>query len=76
MQAITNRVVFLAGSKENSEILESLPQMAAAVRHGTAAITPNVGHGWAGENPELFARTIVAQLAGTKLPEELDVQPG
>jgi hypothetical protein len=45
--------------------------VAGAVPQGEARIVPGVGHAWNGEDPDLFADVVRAQVAGARLPGEL-----
>ena len=65
------RTLFVAGDKEHALILDLLPVLAAPLTFGRAATAPGVGHGRAGENPDLFARTVSAWIGDTALPGEL-----
>ncbi|MEP3106373.1 MAG: alpha/beta hydrolase [Hyphomicrobiales bacterium] len=73
LNAITTRILFVAGSKEHETILRSLNVLAANIKYGQAAIAPDLGHGWAGQDPELFAKTVEAHQTASALPQKLRV---
>lgn len=75
--------LLVAGEHEHPLIHQSLEVTAATLPHAEARIAPDVGHGWSGEAPELFARTVRAWISDAPLPAELqpldfvlDAQPG
>lgn len=74
LSSIRARVLFVAGSKEHEAILSSLTWLATHVQHGQAAVAPGLGHGWAGQDPELFAHMISAHQSGAALPERLQTK--
>ncbi|MBJ2119757.1 alpha/beta hydrolase [Arthrobacter sp. MSA 4-2] len=65
------RVLATAGANEHPLILESLTKIAAAFPHAQARIAPAVGHAWNGQNPDLFAQTVLAHITSQPLPTEL-----
>lgn len=73
LSAIETRILFVAGSKEHATILQSLNWLAAHTKHGQAAIAPGLGHGWAGQDPVLFAKTIEAHQSASALPQEMQM---
>jgi pimeloyl-ACP methyl ester carboxylesterase len=68
--ASTSRVLALAGGLEQSLILQSLARI-TAIPHGQARTAPGVGHAWNGQEPELFAAGVRAQVSGAPLPDGL-----
>ena len=67
----TTRVLALAGEREQGLVVRSLGVVAGAFPQGEARIVPGVGHAWNGEDPDLFADVVRAQVAGARLPGEL-----
>ncbi|WP_165968667.1 alpha/beta fold hydrolase [Arthrobacter crusticola] len=65
------RVLAAAGANEHPLILGSLTKIAAAFPSAQARIAPAVGHAWNGQNPDLFARTVLAHITAQPLPMEL-----
>jgi pimeloyl-ACP methyl ester carboxylesterase len=65
------RVLATAGANEHPLILESLTTIAAAFPRAQARIAPAVGHAWNGQNPDLFAQTVLAHITSRPLPTEL-----
>lgn len=63
---IDTRMLFVAGSKEHELILESLNTFVDAVPYGATLLIEGGGHGWPGTMPELFAKTLQTQIAGTR----------
>lgn len=63
--------LLVAGEHEHTLIRQSLEVSAATLPHAQAWIAPGVGHGWSGEAPELFARTVRAWVSDAPLPAEL-----
>ncbi len=68
---IKTPTLIVAGAKEHALILKSQRVLADAMPSASAAIAPNVGHGWNGEAPELFARMITTWVQGQPLPDGL-----
>jgi hypothetical protein len=64
-------VLALAGEREQGLVVRSLGVVAGAFPQGEARIVPGVGHAWNGEDPDLFADVVRAQVAGARLPGEL-----
>lgn len=58
------RLAFVAGSREHPLILEGLRIFQTHFAGSMTAIAPGLRHGWAGEDPDLFARFIAAHIAG------------
>lgn len=58
------RLAFVAGSREHPLILEGLETCKHRFAGSVTAIAPGLGHGWAGEDPALFARFVTAHMAG------------
>ena len=67
------RVLATAGANEHPLILESLAKIAAAFPNAQSRIAPAVGHAWNGQNPDLFAQTVLAHVTAQPLPMELAV---
>lgn len=63
--------LLVAGEQEHALIRQSLVQTQRALPQAQARIVPDVGHGWSGERPELFAQTIRSWMTDTPLPPEL-----
>ena len=61
----------LAGEQENIRVLDSLHILLKALPNAQACKAPGGRHGWIGEQPELWARTLRAWLEEAPLPEEL-----
>jgi len=61
----------VAGSREHALIRRSVGAIARALPRAEGRLAPGVGHGWNGEAPDLFARTVRAWLDGAALPAEL-----
>lgn len=61
----------LAGEREQNLIRKSVPEVVKALPDARGYLVPGVGHGWSGEHPELFARTVGAWFGGQSLPSEL-----
>lgn len=73
---ISTRAVLCGGGAEHALIKTSLPILAGGMPNGTAAEAPGLGHGWAGQDPTLFAETVRAQVRQTALPGQLCLIPG
>lgn len=58
------RLAFVAGSREHALIVEGLDVFTERFAGGVSATAPGLGHGWAGEDPSLFARFITAHIQG------------
>ncbi|MCV3272335.1 alpha/beta fold hydrolase [Roseobacter sinensis] len=58
------RLAFIAGGREHPLIREGLATFERRFEGSVSAIVPGLGHGWAGEDPQLFARFIKAHVAG------------
>ncbi len=65
----------LAGEREHGLIRQSIPELVKALPKAQGCLVPGVGHGWSGEAPELFARTVEAWVSGEALPAELRSLP-
>lgn len=74
LEAINARVLFVAGSNEHGTILNSLMELASNIKFGQAAIAPDLGHGWAGQDSDLFSDMISAHQIGAPLPKKLQIQ--
>jgi pimeloyl-ACP methyl ester carboxylesterase len=61
----------LAGEGEQRLIRQSIPAVVKALPHAEGYLVPGVGHGWSGEAPDLFARTVAAWCEGQALPAGL-----
>ena len=61
----------VAGQREHPLIHQSLAAVVAAMSAAQARVAPGVGHGWNGETPDLFARTVRAWISDSPLPVEL-----
>jgi pimeloyl-ACP methyl ester carboxylesterase len=64
-------VLALAGEQENIRVLDSLHILLKALPNAQACKVPRGRHGWIGEQPELWARTLRAWLGHEPLPDEL-----
>jgi len=71
LRHVTSPTLVLAGEQEQGLIRQSVPQIVRALPGAQGYLVPGVGHGWSGEAPDLFARTVEAWLAGHGLPDEL-----
>jgi pimeloyl-ACP methyl ester carboxylesterase len=65
------RLLAVAGANENEMILRSLPILADGFARGKARLVPGVGHGWSGEEPDLFTALIRSHIADADLPPNL-----
>lgn len=68
---ITSPTLVVAGEREQALIRESVPRLVAALPDARGYVVPDLGHGWSGEAPELFAQTVRAWVTGGPLPEGL-----
>ncbi len=68
---VTCPTLVVAGEHEHALIRQSLGVVTQALSNAQARLAPDVGHGWSGENPTLFADTIRAWITDTPLPAEL-----
>ncbi|XWN32648.1 MAG: alpha/beta hydrolase [Devosia sp.] len=60
---VTTRTLIAAGRREHQVILGSLSEIERRLPNGRALEVPNVGHGWAGQDPALFARVLSDHIA-------------
>lgn len=67
----TAPTLVLAGEREHALIRRSLPEIVSALPAAEGYLVPDLGHGWSGEAPELFAQVVEAWITGWSLPEEL-----
>jgi pimeloyl-ACP methyl ester carboxylesterase len=67
----THPTLVVAGEREQALIRRSVPEIVGALPDAEGRLVPGVGHGWSGETPELFARTLEAWFAAEPLPAEL-----
>lgn len=58
------RLAFVAGSREHALIIDGLDVFTERFAGSVSATAPGLGHGWAGEDPSLFARFIKAHIEG------------
>jgi pimeloyl-ACP methyl ester carboxylesterase len=70
-----SRVLAVAGGREHALILRSLAPIAAAFPRGEARVVPGLGHGWVGQDPQLFAAVVDAHIAAAPLPAQLAAPP-
>lgn len=63
--------LLVAGGREHPLILRSMKEIVAALPNAEGRIAPDVGHGWNGEQPELFSQTIRAWISQAPLPSQL-----
>ena len=61
----------VAGEREHDLIRRSIPALLKALPDARGALVPGLGHGWSGEDPDLFARTVATWCEGRGLPPEL-----
>ncbi|CAN5912880.1 hypothetical protein BH23ACT10_BH23ACT10_09330 [soil metagenome] len=66
------RILAIAGGQEVAAVRTSLVDILDASPNATAAIAPGLQHGWAGEDPALFAAMVRAWISGTPLPPALE----
>ncbi|MGZ2258165.1 alpha/beta fold hydrolase [Roseobacter sp. A03A-229] len=66
--ASPTRLAFVAGGREHALIRDGLARFQSRFKGSVSAIAPGLGHGWAGEDPQLFADFITAHIAG-RLPK-------
>ncbi|MEM7695922.1 MAG: alpha/beta hydrolase [Pseudomonadota bacterium] len=71
LAGIETPTLALAGGREHGAICESVAQLARLSPACAARIAPNLGHGWSGEDPQLFAATVAAWLDNAPLPQTL-----
>ncbi|WP_300055485.1 alpha/beta fold hydrolase [uncultured Roseobacter sp.] len=57
------RLAFVAGGREHPLIREGLSEFRNRFPGSVSAVAPGLGHGWAGEDPQLFADFITAHMA-------------
>ncbi|MEM9639478.1 MAG: alpha/beta fold hydrolase [Pseudomonadota bacterium] len=70
------RLAFVSGSREHPLILAGLESFQDRFDGSVTAIANDLGHGWAGEDPTLFAQFVRAHIAA-RLPETAkDLQDG
>ncbi|GAA0470452.1 alpha/beta hydrolase [Parasphingorhabdus litoris] len=72
ISAITTPTLLLAGAKEHPIILKDLALFQNDMQNCQAMQVPDMGHGWCGEDPELFANTVRAWLNEQVLPDPLE----
>jgi pimeloyl-ACP methyl ester carboxylesterase len=65
------RTLVLAGEQEHPLIRRSMPLILDALPGSQGRLAPAMGHGWIGEAPELFRRTVETWLSDDLLPGEL-----
>ncbi|QTD56609.1 alpha/beta fold hydrolase [Parasphingorhabdus cellanae] len=71
ISAIATPTLLAAGTKELPTILEGLKLFQTEMPNCQAVRVPDLGHGWCGEDPELFADTVRAWLNDQPLPDRL-----
>lgn len=71
MQNISARTLVVAGEKEHDLILSSLDIFSSRMQNCKTARAPGLGHGWAGQDPELFAEMIRAVELDLPLPAKM-----
>ena len=59
----------LAGEAEHPLVRRSMPLILDALPNAEGRLAPAMGHGWIGEAPELFRRTVEAWLLEERLPD-------
>jgi pimeloyl-ACP methyl ester carboxylesterase len=67
----TQRVLAVAGDREQKAITETLHNFTSVLPNAVTALAPKGGHGWVAEHPALFAQMIRAWVTGGELPREL-----
>lgn len=65
----------IAGEREQPMIIRSLTIMQREMRHCEARLVRGLGHGWPGQDPDLFAETVRAFVNEAELPPGLDRAP-
>lgn len=75
MQDISTRTLVVAGEKEHDLILSSLDHFSTRMQNCRAARASGLGHGWAGQDPELFAEMIRAVELDLPLPAKMIQDP-
>lgn len=68
----TQPLLAVAGGLEVTAVRTGLNDIIGAAPNATAAIAPGLQHGWAGQDPALFAAMVRARVAGDPLPPGLD----
>lgn len=71
IDTIETPTLIVAGEKEHALILESQKALVKTMLNAQAYIAPDVGHGWSGESPELFAQMVRAWTQEQPLPDQL-----
>lgn len=69
--AIATPSLLVAGSKEHQAICDSLTLFQTEMQNCQARLAPDMGHGWHGEDPALFAETVRAWFNEQPLPKTL-----
>lgn len=69
--SIATPTLLLAGAKEHTAIVDDLPLFRRDMQNCRTMQAPEMGHGWCGEDPQLFAETVRAWLNEEPLPERL-----
>lgn len=59
---VKTKTLFVAGAKEHTTIINSLPILAGTLRKASYQLIDNAGHAWSGEDPELFSELILKQI--------------
>lgn len=71
ISSIATPALVAAGAKEHDSICNDLALFQREMQNCRAVTVPEMGHGWCGEDPQLFAETVRAWLTETPLPERL-----
>ena len=67
---IKARVLIAAGSKEHSLILRAKDTLKTVIPRCDSFIAPGLGHGWAGQDPQLFAKVLRHHMRGEPITSE------
>lgn len=71
ISSIATPALIVAGAKEHDSICNDLVLFQSEMQNCRAMTVPEMGHGWCGEDPKLFAETVRAWLNDEPLPEKL-----
>ncbi len=68
MEHARSPCLVVAGEREHDLIRRSIPAVLRVLPNARGALVPGLGHGWSGEDPDLFASTVQAWCEAGELP--------
>jgi len=71
LESFARPVLFVAGEKELSGVLQSNAMLARTVPSAECQVAPGMGHGWLAEAPDLHVEMVRAWVCDESLPAQL-----